>query len=60
MVRWLLAVQGLSSKGPVDMHGAVTGSFPLWGRYEKFACPNWAQKYLADALLCTEGRSPRY
>jgi hypothetical protein len=60
MVRWLLAVQALSFKGPGDVHGAVTGSFPLWGRYEKFACPNWAQKYLADALLCAEGCLPRY
>ncbi len=60
MVRWLVAVQSLSAMGPGQMHGAVTGSFPLWGRYEKFACPNWAQKYLADALLCTEGHLPRY
>ncbi|HRO98495.1 MAG TPA: terpene cyclase/mutase family protein [Flavobacteriales bacterium] len=60
MVRWLAAVQRLSVQGPAPMQGAVTGSFPLWGRYEKFACPNWAQKYLADALLCAEGRTPRY
>lgn len=60
MVRWLVGLQRLSVHGPAPMHGAVTGSFPLWGRYEKFACPNWAQKYLADALLCAEGRTPRY
>ena len=60
MVAWSLAVQRMSFRGPVDGQGAVTGSFPLWGRYEKFACPNWAQKYLADALLCIEGRLPRY
>ena len=60
MVRWLVGVQQLSVHGPAPMHGAVTGSFPLWGRYEKFACPNWAQKYLADALLCAEGHTPRY
>lgn len=34
-----------------DGRGALQGSFPLWGRYEKFAYPNWATKYLADALL---------
>lgn len=54
MAAWLLAVQERSLAGPADMHGAVTGSFPLWGRYEKFACPNWAVKYTVDALLCTD------
>lgn len=58
MVQWLKAVQDLSLSGPEDGHGAVTGSFPLWGRYEKFAFPNWAQKYMADALLCAEGDLP--
>lgn len=60
MVRWLVAIQRRSAAGPDPMHGAVTGSFPFWGRYEKFACPNWAQKYFADALLCTEGQLPRH
>jgi len=32
--------------------GALPGSFPLWGRYEKFAFPNWGTKYFVDALLC--------
>lgn len=31
--------------------GALTGSFPLWGKYEPFGFPNWATKYFADALL---------
>jgi uncharacterized protein YyaL (SSP411 family) len=60
MAEWLKAVQRLSASGPVEGHGAVTGSFPLWGRYEKFAFPNWAQKYMADALLCAEGILPQY
>jgi len=34
--------------------GAINGSFPLWGRYEPFAYPNWATKYLADALMLEE------
>ncbi len=53
----LVDLQQRSTLGPADMHGALTGSFPLWGRYEKFACPNWATKYLADALLCADGRT---
>lgn len=32
-------------------NGALTGSFPLWGKYEPFAFPNWATKYMADALM---------
>jgi uncharacterized protein YyaL (SSP411 family) len=60
MLRWGLAVQHRSSQGPIEMHGALTGSVPVWGRYEKFACPNWAQKYFADALLCAMGRPPHF
>ncbi len=60
MLHWLLAVQATSEHGPQAMQGALTGSFPLWGRYERFACPNWAQKYFMDALLCANGRLPRY
>jgi hypothetical protein len=31
--------------------GAIPGSFPIWGRYEPFAFPNWATKFFCDALL---------
>jgi hypothetical protein len=31
--------------------GAVPGSFPVWGKYEPFAFPNWATKYFSDALI---------
>ena len=34
-----------------EVNGALQGSFPLWGRYEPFAFPNWATKYLLDALM---------
>ena len=54
MVDALTVVQAASAKGPSDIHGAMPGSYPLWGRYEKFAFPNWATKYFADALLCAE------
>jgi hypothetical protein len=53
----LVDLQRRSSKGPAGAHGGLTGSFPLWGRYEKFAFPNWAVKYLADALLCADERT---
>jgi hypothetical protein len=52
MVDALMAVQSRSKSGPADVHGAMPGTYPLWGRYEKFAFPNWATKYFADAVLC--------
>lgn len=33
------------------VRGAISGSFPIWGKYEPFAYPNWATKYFVDALL---------
>jgi uncharacterized protein YyaL (SSP411 family) len=56
----LEGVQRRSALGPADVHGAMPGSFPLWGRYEKFAFPNWATKYFSDALLCADGVLPAY
>jgi len=34
--------------------GALSGSYPFWGRYEPFAFPNWGTKYFADAILMEE------
>lgn len=34
--------------------GAIPGSFPIWGRYEPFAFPNWATKFFCDALMLEE------
>ncbi|MBN6042268.1 hypothetical protein [Amycolatopsis sp. 195334CR] len=34
--------------------GALPGSWPLTGRYQKLLFPNWAAKFLADAVLNTE------
>jgi len=60
MVAWLIGVQRSLMNGPEGARGALPGSVPLWGRYEKFACPNWAAKYFADALLCAEGQLPAF
>lgn len=54
----LTEAQRRSLLGPEGGQGAVTGSYPLWGRYEKFAFPNWATKYFADALLWAGGKAP--
>lgn len=60
MTDLLMTMQRANNAGPADAHGALSGSFPIWGRYENFAFPNWGTKYFADALLCAEGRLPRY
>lgn len=39
----------LTIKG--EGNGALPGSFPIWGKYEPFGFPNWATKYMADALM---------
>lgn len=54
MVAALKTVQHASLVGPPEQRGAMPGSYPLWGRYEKFAFPNWATKYYIDALLAVE------
>jgi hypothetical protein len=33
------------------VRGALAGSFPVWGRYAPLQFPNWATKFLADALM---------
>jgi hypothetical protein len=37
-----------------SIHGALPGSFPVWGRYAPLQYPNWAAKFLADSLLLYE------
>ncbi len=43
------------------VRGALAGSFPIWGRYAPLQYPNWATKFLADALMlyddCLAGTS---
>jgi hypothetical protein len=34
-----------------SVHGALAGSFPIWGKYAPLQYPNWATKFLADALF---------
>jgi uncharacterized protein YyaL (SSP411 family) len=47
----LVHIQRRSFIQKPDTIGAIPGSFPIWGRYEPFAFPNWAAKFFADALL---------
>lgn len=33
------------------IYGAIAGSYPIWGKYQKFAYPNWATKFFVDTLI---------
>jgi hypothetical protein len=35
----------------LNIRGAIAGSYPIHGRYERFKYPNWAAKFFVDALL---------
>jgi hypothetical protein len=39
---------------PGPAHGALPGSFPILGRYAPLQYPNWATKFLTDALISVE------
>jgi uncharacterized protein YyaL (SSP411 family) len=45
--------QLLSIQDP-RIRGAIAGSHPIWGGYQRFAFPNWATKFFADALMLEE------
>jgi uncharacterized protein YyaL (SSP411 family) len=34
-----------------NIRGAIGGSHPIYGVYERLKCPNWAAKFFIDALL---------
>ncbi|HBH89914.1 MAG TPA: hypothetical protein DDY27_08450, partial [Hyphomonadaceae bacterium] len=36
------------------VRGALAGSYPFWGKYTPLAYPNWATKFLLEALLQKE------
>jgi hypothetical protein len=50
LLNFLKAVQRLNSGEP-DYDGALAGSYPILGDYMTGGYPNWATKYLLDALM---------
>ena len=50
LINYLLSQQIRSYRDP-NLSGALTGSSPIWGRYEPFRLPNWGVKYFIDALM---------
>jgi hypothetical protein len=37
-----------------NIRGAIAGSYPVYGCYERFKYPNWAVKFFIDAMLALE------
>lgn len=52
-LRYVKQKQDLSSSNPA-VRGAIPGSSPRWGPYERFKYPNWAAKFFVDALMAEE------
>lgn len=48
-----VAARQLRGGGP-GTTGAIGGSWPTWGRYQRFAFPNWAAKFFIDAALALD------
>jgi hypothetical protein len=42
-----------------EMHGGLSGSYPINGPYERYCIVNWGAKFLADALMLKEGAGDR-
>lgn len=42
--------QDLTDKNP-NVRGAIGGSYPIYGRYERLKYPEWATKFFIDALI---------
>ncbi len=55
LIDFLKALQLKDCPDP-NMNGAIAGSFPLLGEYMTAGYPNWATKYLLDALLLQDKR----
>lgn len=52
-VAYVASTQHVDAQSP-NIRGAIAGSYPVWGRYERFQYPNWAAKFFVDALLALQ------
>ena len=58
LVDYLKPLQALDTAEPA-LNGALGGSFPLFGSYMTAGYPNWATKYLLDALMLQDALAAR-
>ena len=49
-ITFVARTQNFKTSNP-NIRGAIAGSYPIYGRYERFKYPNWAAKFFIDALL---------
>lgn len=49
-LEYVMRCQDLATPN-LDVRGAISGSYPVWGRYSPMTYPNWATKFFVDALL---------
>ena len=54
ITEYLKGKHELHSDNP-DLHGAIAGSDPIWGKYIHFCYPNWAAKFFAESLITADG-----
>jgi uncharacterized protein YyaL (SSP411 family) len=52
-ITFVAQTQNLKTAAP-NIRGAIAGSYPIYGRYERFKYPNWAAKFFIDALLALD------
>jgi hypothetical protein len=52
-IGYTAATQDLETANPA-IHGAIAGSFPMYGAYERMKFPNWAAKFFIDSLLALQ------
>lgn len=57
-IAFVAATQDLRTSN-ANIRGAIAGSYPIYGRYERFKYPNWAAKFFIDALLALQGVNER-
>jgi hypothetical protein len=49
----------IPKKGPRGIVGGVSGSYPIWGRYQPLRYISWGCKFFADALLLEQRMQQR-
>jgi len=52
-IAFVASTQDLQTSN-ANVKGAIAGSYPIYGRYGRFAYPNWAAKFFIDALLALQ------
>lgn len=50
LIAQVVSTQSIEAKGKAH-NGAIAGSYPIYGAYAPLQYPNWATKFMVDALL---------